>query len=847
MPRPLVARVLLSKRPYMDGTSEQIGNIGERGRSEGLDLAILYRLIPAFLFGAGAGVYGFGQIALLLLAAALAGILALSRLRPAKFGPWLALSLLASLVAAVGVLRARAAEVPAPSPALANLFGKSLRLRARIVERGRALSWGTSSVAEILEIEGEFEKAPPGGRGTRRGSGSPAPGSLRGTRVLVQVVGEKNAWIYLPGAELRFFGRLEAPSDYENPGVHTFGDYLASRGVYALVRVSSVRGARVLQWPRGWQARLARHGDRFARWVSETAGEDGALVTALTVGNRSGIGRELSEAFRSTGTSHILSISGIHIGMAGAFFFFIIRALLLRWTWLALRVPVRKVAVTAALLGVWAYAALSGNSDSALRAALMFGAAVGAALAERSLDGLRAILLAAFLLVAADPFSLAGISFQLSFAATGGLILALEAAAPYLARLREAAAKKESCPRRWALLGTAWALGILAGSLAANLATWPLIALYFNRLSLGGFAANLFVIPWAELVLLPLSVVSLGLWSLWSTAALPLVFLAAAAGKILAEAVLACARWFPLEIFLAAPAPIEQLLYFGALLCLGLAAARGMRWAWRPGLALAGAYLLALAVPQMLPEAEDLSVEVLDAGSAQVTLARWPGGQVALLDRSLALGEARYVERAVWPALLAAGAREPDLLVFAARGSGAARALSVYERLVSPKLLWRVPESGPPDALAWPAGGDPLLEILLKDAGIQGAGAGAGGGAARGWAAVLRANSGQYVLDGAPGRWPSAWPERWRRGATALELSHWAAARPAGRWIVGRAAPQALVLSGSRRLQVAQESLPGAGAVVRGGWARLDFKGDRIHVEQREDSPRRPRSPRREE
>ena len=193
---------------------------------------------------------------------------------------------------------------------------------------------------------------------------------------------------------------------------------------------------------------------------------EGAVVAGIALGDRAALGRELTEAFARSGTAHLLAVSGFNMTLiAGAV------ALALRG-----RLPLKAIAlVTAAAL--CGYALLVGPSPSVLRAGVMaLVASLGLALGRPSL-GANALCLAVAVLTAIDPGIATSIGFQLSVAATAGLI-------GLQARFAQRLAGLPSIPREG-----------LATTLAASLPTVPLIAAAFGRISLVSPLANLLAVP----------------------------------------------------------------------------------------------------------------------------------------------------------------------------------------------------------------------------------------------------------------------------------------------------------------------------------------------------------------
>ena len=209
-------------------------------------------------------------------------------------------------------------------------------------------------------------------------------------------------------------------------------------------------------------------------------GDGRAVVLAMTTGERSEISPELRQSYSASGASHLLAVSGLHIGIA----FMLINFLLLPLVLLHYGNVVRSLLAVAL---VWLYVWLCGMSPSAMRAAIMFS------LLQFSLSSLHEYastnILAgtAFVMLIFDTHILFDISFQLSFIAVAGIILW----AMPLYRL---------CATRFKMVNMI--VGVLLVGFASTLATMPLVANTFSTISLVGILINPIVILLANIVVL---------------------------------------------------------------------------------------------------------------------------------------------------------------------------------------------------------------------------------------------------------------------------------------------------------------------------------------------------------
>ena len=287
----------------------------------------------------------------------------------------------------------------------------------------------------------------------------------------------------------RYGDRLELGGTLQQPqpiGDFDYPAYLASLDIQGILwaRRSELiaEGGGLPGLPQVYAAR--RH---LARSLESALPEpQSSLARALLLGQRGQIPGDLTDRFRSTGTSHLLAISGLHVGVLLLLSLGAAGALLGRQRQFYLLLP---------LAAVWFYVLVSGLPPSSVRAAIMGSVLLAAMALGRPRSILPALALAAALMAAWNPQVLTQVSFQLSFAAMVGIVVAL----PLQNRLREKITSARifgSGSGRTILVkilgGTAAALLV---SLAATLATLPLVALNFDRVPLFGIFVTLLALP----------------------------------------------------------------------------------------------------------------------------------------------------------------------------------------------------------------------------------------------------------------------------------------------------------------------------------------------------------------
>lgn len=229
-------------------------------------------------------------------------------------------------------------------------------------------------------------------------------------------------------------------------------------------------------------------------------GDTGQIANALITGDRGGVSEETTEAYRVSGLTHILSISGLHMALVAGFVFGLVRAILALFPSLALRRPIKKWAAASALAVSTFYLLLSGAEVATQRSFIMLAVLLGAVLLDRRAFSIRNIAIAAAVVLLLTPEAILTAGFQMSFAAT----LALVAGFEWWAERRQQRLAIGPPPRwsilRWALLGLG---GALLTSVLAGLATAPFGAFHFNQTQPLSLFANIVAIPVVSLVVMP--------------------------------------------------------------------------------------------------------------------------------------------------------------------------------------------------------------------------------------------------------------------------------------------------------------------------------------------------------
>jgi competence protein ComEC len=278
------------------------------------------------------------------------------------------------------------------------------------------------------------------------------------------------------GDRLRVSGLLQTPPELED---FSYRDYLARQGVYSLINRPQIAKIESGQGSPFWAAIFAakdRARDAIARLVPDP---EASLLQGILLGIRSGIPADLYDDYNATGTSHIIVISGSNLTFVATLFTLTFGLIL-----------GKRRAYWFTIAGITLYVLLVGADAAVVRAGLMGGLFVTAIYLGRQSTAYVSLFASAFVLTLINPQSLWDVGFQLSFAATLGLILF----APAMERLFEQGLTRIVSPDR-ARHGIRLLYQALILTLAAQVLTIPLVVYHFGRLSLVAPLANLLILP----------------------------------------------------------------------------------------------------------------------------------------------------------------------------------------------------------------------------------------------------------------------------------------------------------------------------------------------------------------
>ncbi len=468
-----------------------------------------------------------------------------------------------------------------------------------------------------------------------------------------------------------FTVRLKKPWGLRNPGGFDYERWLHAKGIVATGSIRSQPPPRRLAEAERYPLDRYRQyiADRFAQQLPSNPYV--SILIALAVGEQGGVPSWQWEVFNRTGVTHLMAISGTHIGLIAGLAFALAWGAWSRFPILALRWPATRAAALAALLGAAGYTLLSGLSVPAQRSCLMVAVAMMALIMLRPAVPSRVLALALLVVLAVDPDAPLQIGFWLSFGAVAAILYSVSG------RWRE---------QHW------WGQTVHL-QLHITLALLPPTLLFFQQFPALSPVANLIAIPWVGCTVLPLSLLA-ALLTPFSEALQSIVLEVAA---MTMEGLWWILRWldqWPEVTMLYRPAPP---LWTLALALLGVAlwlAPRGLPLRWL-GVPLC---LPLLWPPVVAPVPGGFWFTLLDAGEGLATVVR-TRNHTLVYDTGRRLGATLDTGRAALaPFLRDQGAKRVDLLVVShadTQHTGGVR--SLRELFPVARILTSAPDQTPID------------------------------------------------------------------------------------------------------------------------------------------------------
>jgi competence protein ComEC len=311
------------------------------------------------------------------------------------------------------------------------------------------------------------------------------------------------------GSFVELKARLLPPLSPLRPGSYDFGRDMYFQGIgasgFAMGAIKTVEAPRSGGTYLRYAATMQGMRDAIdARIRSVLSGDNRAIATALLTGRRDAISPPVNDAMFISGLGHVLSISGYHMAVVAGVVFFAVRALLALFPALTVTFPIKKWSAAAALAAAAFYLLLSGAEVATQRSFFMTAVVLIAVMVDRRAITFRTLAVAAMIVLLIAPEALVHPSFQMSFAATLGLVALVQIGMPNLF-----ASPDNAQVARAALWGGREITMLALASLVAGFATMPYAAFHFHRVTPYGVLANLAAMPVVSALVMPAGLLGL--------------------------------------------------------------------------------------------------------------------------------------------------------------------------------------------------------------------------------------------------------------------------------------------------------------------------------------------------
>jgi competence protein ComEC len=388
--------------------------------------------------------------------------------------------------------------------------------------------------------------------------------------------------------------RLKRPRGLLNPGVADSERSALERGIVATGYVRDDHGNTRLAGPH-WCVDGVR--DAVSRGIATRVRDphDAALLQAFSVGDTRGLTPQDWEVARANGVSHLIAISGFHVGVAAVFGVWLAMLASVLWPRLGLWLPKPQAQAAAALLVAGIYSALAGFGLPTVRTLLMIAVVALARCSRRGSNGAQSLALAMIAILLFDPLAVLAAGFWLSFVGVSFLMLCLQSRGRGL---------------------RAFVHELSAGQLVMTVALLPLTLWFFGQASLVGALSNLIAVPLVSFVIVPCALLGMLLLGLCPPLATPVLWLAAQMAHAQWWLLERMASWPGAHWYLPTVQPYALLLALLGALWLFLPRGVPLRWL---GLLL---FLPLLWPPRQLPVEGAFQVWVLDVGQGLSVLLR---------------------------------------------------------------------------------------------------------------------------------------------------------------------------------------------------------------------------------
>ncbi|HAM38628.1 MAG TPA: DNA internalization-related competence protein ComEC/Rec2 [Elusimicrobia bacterium] len=446
--------------------------------------------------------------------------------------------------------------------------------------------------------------------------------------VLVNVYVKTNL---LYGDIVSITGKFFIPKSPTVPGTFNYKKYLFRKKIYSILSVTSKDNIKVLDSKPSfiWQLSYKLRKNILQTYNNNLSEQQSAVLSGITIGEKSGLTPYIQKIFTDAGVMHVLVVSGSNVAFIALIFFWIFRNVF--------RIK-KKIAFGLLIPIILFYAMITGANPPVVRATVMTLVVIITMLLSRNVDIYHSIFFAALIILINNPVTLFDAGFQMSFAATIGIIYFFPKFFFFLSKYklpkflnpapRDAKSNnlKTIAVKLWS--GVNWILSIFLVSLAAQIAVAPLLAYYFNKISIIALISNIFILP-----LIEISLISGFILYLASIIVTPMLFITAKISDGLVFLIIYLIDFFaniPHSTIRVFTPPIYFIILF-YIIIIGLFKVKQYIWKW--------ILILSMIILSIIPLFNNLkrnknmlSITFLDVGLGNAIYCEFPNGSNMLVD-----------------------------------------------------------------------------------------------------------------------------------------------------------------------------------------------------------------------
>lgn len=420
--------------------------------------------------------------------------------------------------------------------------------------------------------------------------------------------------------------QLYQPGPPRNPGTFDYRDFLKRKGIDALGTV--LKRSQIIAHRHekdDWWAKIVLPVRNLIRQAIEQnlSGGPAGLLKGVLLGAKHAVPEEIKTTFAQTGVNHVLAVSGLHVGLIAGTVFFMLKILGIG----------RGITAALTICALIFYALITGLPPSVVRASTMGCVALLGIVGQRDIDGGNILGIAGLGLLIARPQDLFDVGFQLSFVATGGILI-------FYRPLRDLLPQKKG----WYDTCVA---GPLAVSIAAQATTLPFIVAYFGLVSVIGLIANLIVVPIVGIG------VGLGLLTVLAFACWePLATILNAANWLILSGAIKCAELMAEPEWAAFEVVLPSWVIFAIYLVLIPLIHPTARRLWSTYCLIIALILANIGIWKNIWQTESaLEIYFLDVGQGDAIFCKYPNGRTLLVDGGIRTQYTDMGKRVILPFL----------------------------------------------------------------------------------------------------------------------------------------------------------------------------------------------------